>query len=542
MLANKSRFYSEIAVDCYLDDLYAGCQWDSDKLKDLSSSEEKKELFVFAARDPAEECAISFMEKLIKTGTDIHVKRWGDKRGPLLRLMPRVPEQNALKQHAFEYIFTEEEPALYYIRYDELQKINIDDYQQFLKTLSNMRHKGSSNLYLPPDYAYRLITSNGGYAPEHSALTEATIWAATYNNFETLQYLISKGPDVNAEGKDSGKKTALHYAAINNNLEMVKLLINVGADANPPVYLNCPTPLQYAVISNNMEMVKFLVEVGRADANVVIREETYYSPPLQRAAINNNIEMVKFLVEKGRADVNVIHENSDYPTALHAAVIRTNLPMVKLLVKAGAKVNMLVNKSKKGNTLFHTAVTCQHFHVAALRDESKEWCLTDELPTFIPFYDNKKVYIKKNSDNLSYITQRNEVNYSGTISAKEIGLELFTQSEDNQFLNAVKKHLMETITKKGINLLKYLIREGVICHLPNHEGEKPLDWISSRETKKILETYSLIYRTLTPNELEIITRSSASQAINWKKWSMFSINMSNHKSDTPLPERPLLKY
>jgi ankyrin repeat protein len=110
----------------------------------------------------------------------------------------------------------------------------------------------------------------------------ALMWATTKRHPRMMQYLISKGADVNArstardyqrhvqaEGRpknlDSGGFTPLLYAARENCMECVKILLAAGAD----IHLPDPdgvSPLLLSIMNANWDISKHLISAG-ADVN-----------------------------------------------------------------------------------------------------------------------------------------------------------------------------------------------------------------------------------------------------------------------------------
>jgi ankyrin repeat protein len=125
--------------------------------------------------------------------------------------------------------------------------------------------------------------------------------AAPLGIIEIVQFLISRGADVNA--KNNAGNTPLHWVVTTSrdakNVEVIKLLISAGANVNVKNdNLGGKTPLHMAAENSNTEVVKLLISAG-ADVNAESRTGT----PLHRAADDGNIEVAKILISHG-ADVN----------------------------------------------------------------------------------------------------------------------------------------------------------------------------------------------------------------------------------------------
>lgn len=110
----------------------------------------------------------------------------------------------------------------------------------------------------------------------------ALMWATARRHPKMMQYLISKGADVNARGAardyqrhvqaegrpknlDSGGFTSLLYAARENCLECVKILLANKADINLPDP-DGVSPLLLSIMNANWDITKHLILAG-ADVN-----------------------------------------------------------------------------------------------------------------------------------------------------------------------------------------------------------------------------------------------------------------------------------
>jgi ankyrin repeat protein len=97
-----------------------------------------------------------------------------------------------------------------------------------------------------------------GYTPLHRAVDGDNRYCLL-----VIQYLISKGADVNAKG--DGDYTPLFNAAAHGTLEVVQCLVSHGADVNAKGYRG-ETPLHFAASHGELEIVQYFVSHG-ADVN-----------------------------------------------------------------------------------------------------------------------------------------------------------------------------------------------------------------------------------------------------------------------------------
>jgi uncharacterized protein len=208
----------------------------------------------------------------------------------------------------------------------------------------------------------------------------ALMWASARRHPEMMQFLISKGADVNAlstdrdyqrhvtaEGRpknlDSGGFSPLLYAARENCFACVKVLLDSKADIN----LQDPdgvSPLMVAILNTNWDLAKQLIEAG-ADVN---EWDMFGEAPLFTAIGLRNqvggghasidplnqttgIAIVRMLLDRG-ANPNMQlffkpanvrgSTNTRGSTPLIRAANNADMEVVKLLLAHGADVNLVM--------------------------------------------------------------------------------------------------------------------------------------------------------------------------------------------------------
>ncbi|KAL7908738.1 hypothetical protein GGI35DRAFT_493723 [Trichoderma velutinum] len=109
---------------------------------------------------------------------------------------------------------------------------------------------------------------------------------------EVLQYLVSKGHDINARGSDG--ETALIRSASFGHVENVQALLELGAEVDAQDYMD-ETALQRAARIGNETLAKILLDKG-ADVNMKAASDL---TALMSAVSSGNLEVVKTLVEAG---------------------------------------------------------------------------------------------------------------------------------------------------------------------------------------------------------------------------------------------------
>jgi uncharacterized protein len=179
----------------------------------------------------------------------------------------------------------------------------------------------------------------------------ALLWAAHWDDLETVKCLVAVGANVKAtNGYDHG--TALHEAATFGDSQMISVLLKAGADVNA-VRGEDDTPLMVAARAGVPEAVKLLLDHG---AIVDAREGAFGETPLMMAAAGNYAAVARILIDHG-ADVNAISTvmnirhrpsidatrridpSTGGLTPLLFAARQDALDAAKVLVAAGADVN-----------------------------------------------------------------------------------------------------------------------------------------------------------------------------------------------------------
>ena len=152
--------------------------------------------------------------------------------------------------------------------------------------------------------------------------------AAERKDMAALRAMVTKRVNVNTPQADG--TTALLWAAHWNDVETVKLLLRAGANAVATNRFGA-SPLSEPAISGNAELVKALLEAG-ADAKALSTPDG--ETVLMSAARSGNLDSVRMLLDRG-ADVNA-RERYKGQTALMWAAAERHAPVVKLLLERGA--------------------------------------------------------------------------------------------------------------------------------------------------------------------------------------------------------------
>ena len=154
-------------------------------------------------------------------------------------------------------------------------------------------------------------------------------WAAGKGDMKTVELVVSRGADVNAQDEYYGN--ALQAASVEGQEKVVEILVRRGADVNAQG--GDPGNALYAAsAAGHKKVVEILVNHG-ADVNA---QGGYYGNALQAASAAGHEEVVKILVSRG-ADVNT--QGGDPGNALYAASVEGHEKVVEILVDHDAHIN-----------------------------------------------------------------------------------------------------------------------------------------------------------------------------------------------------------
>ncbi|KAI1771207.1 ankyrin [Hypoxylon cercidicola] len=157
-----------------------------------------------------------------------------------------------------------------------------------------------------------------------------------------VQFLLSRGADVNKEAIHGIKRTPLQAAAEQGSLDLVELLLQHGANVNgKPAEYRGATALQCAAMSGNCNIAALLLENGALLYN---SSSTFDGrSPIQGAAEHGRVDMIQFLwnaslgvgfpTEECRRAMELAEENGHMACRnliLELAVMSGNIPMVEM--------------------------------------------------------------------------------------------------------------------------------------------------------------------------------------------------------------------
>jgi ankyrin repeat protein len=160
----------------------------------------------------------------------------------------------------------------------------------------------------------------------------ALLWAAHFNDLDTVELLLRAGANVNAA--DDHGVTPLSRAAENASAAMVERLLAAGANPNL-AQTSGLTPLMIATHTGNVAVVKLLLARG-ADLNAATVE--LQDTALMWAVADERPEIARLLIEGG-ANVRAASKRGFTPLMLAAR--NGDIAMARMLIAAGVSVNEL---------------------------------------------------------------------------------------------------------------------------------------------------------------------------------------------------------
>lgn len=227
--------------------------------------------------------------------------------------------------------------------------------------------------------AARLLVKAGARVDAREAFGEQTplMWASARRQPQMMEFLISKGADINANGAvrdyqrvatsesraksmDRGGLTPLMYAAKENCRECVEVLLKHKVDVDKPDPSRV-VPLSIAMLNGNWDIAKRLIEAGadvnqwdwfgRSPLHVAIANMTSTGSrsPLDSDKPNKATgrDVINLLVERGADPNQQLYFGATFGasadrglTPFLAAVATGDIDLVKLLLAHGANARL----------------------------------------------------------------------------------------------------------------------------------------------------------------------------------------------------------
>ncbi|EAY14926.1 ankyrin repeat protein, putative [Trichomonas vaginalis G3] len=299
-------------------------------------------------------------------------------------------------------------------------------------------------------------------------------YAARYHNKDAIEFLISKGIDVNET--DDDESTALHLAI--DDIETAKILLAHNADVNVEND-NFLTPLQMAIQFENIEMVELLILHG---ANVNVKEDDNWTP-LHEAANRNNKELVELLVSHG-AEVNAQDVTGATPLIMSAFKTNpVNKEIIEYLHMHGAEIN---KRDYKGFTAIFCAIqrackeTIEYLLLNGAEINIKNFA--SEYPIHLAIeYNSKEVLellinhganinVKRKGGQtpLHFAIQRNKIDFVELFINHGARLNFKDKNGETPLHYAIKFRSLKSI--------QLLLSHGAKYNIKNHYNETALDY------------------------------------------------------------------
>ncbi|EHK17416.1 uncharacterized protein TRIVIDRAFT_173096 [Trichoderma virens Gv29-8] len=166
-----------------------------------------------------------------------------------------------------------------------------------------------------------------------------TLIRAAESGFQDRVWLLLTRDDINIDGVDRHKKSALICAIDGGHENIVKILLARGAKLDSSVG-EYGIPLLFAIHKRNIPIIKLLLDNG---AKVDFKYEKSVETPIIVAADKGFDDIVELLLNKG-ADVNSFDQPNETP--LRLACKRGHYSTAKLLLNSGATVDLTHYRSQ----------------------------------------------------------------------------------------------------------------------------------------------------------------------------------------------------
>ena len=245
----------------------------------------------------------------------------------------------------------------------------------------------------------------------------------------------------------------LHIAAESCNFEIVEYLLSKGLDINQ--ISENGTPLELAIMWNKLDMAQFLISKN-ADPNG--SKGKYFPPCVVMASSMNNLSAINLLIHAG-ADVNLC--GADGVTALEVAC-EFNFSFIDLLISKGAKVTGRVITAAFKNKKYEVVEKFLSLFPVEKSEQPKE--------------KNNQAEEFKNQGNVSFHHKDYEsaVNYyTKAIESSPVSIYYSNRSQAYILLGKYDEAIQDARKGRSLDSLnvKALLREGQALSLLNQNIE-----------------------------------------------------------------------
>ena len=200
------------------------------------------------------------------------------------------------------------------------------------------------------DYTKLRRKSHQGFTLLHHAAKE--------NKSEIIEFLLSKGCDIDADDDDG--QTALHKAAMFGRARAAKALIENGADVNKRDDFG-NTPLHVAIISGgDVKVIETLI----AKANLCVKNKKGQNA-LHVAVKHHKIDTIKLILNHPKITAVISDPDDEGYTPLHLAVSLGHFDTTEeFLTRQDLGIDISAT-TKKGKTIIHLAATTNDSNLLA---------------------------------------------------------------------------------------------------------------------------------------------------------------------------------
>ena len=195
--------------------------------------------------------------------------------------------------------------------------------------------------------------------------TYPVMWASLNGHDKSVELLLERGADVNAQGGEYGN--ALQAACAGGHESITRILLERGADINARSKTHGDA-LQCACSKGHEKIAQMLLERG---ANVN-SQGGRYGNALQAACFGGYDRIALMLLERG-ADVN--SQGGEYGNALQAACAKGHDKIVRILLQRGADVN---SQGRRYRNALRAAYYGGHHHV--VHTLQRHYCADQSTP------------------------------------------------------------------------------------------------------------------------------------------------------------------
>ena len=194
---------------------------------------------------------------------------------------------------------------------------------------------------------YDFLLANGSSVLEenHHGASTILLLTPTLDNFEMVDYLLSKGASL--EAKDDDGSGLFYYTARRGNIAMMDMLIEKGLDYKGANDLGANAIIAAAQggrRANGLEVFQYLEDKG-VQVNVTTSDGT--TPLTAIAGRTNDPEVIRYFMEKG---VDINQADNEGNTPLMMAASRGDLKIVELIESKSSTLNAVNTQGQSALT------------------------------------------------------------------------------------------------------------------------------------------------------------------------------------------------